>query len=29
MARSYSEDLRIQIVKAYEQGLGLIRAMAK
>ena len=29
MARAYSEDLRIRIVKAYEQGLGSIREIAK
>jgi transposase len=29
MARAYSEDLRIRIVKAYEQRLGTIREIAK
>jgi putative transposase len=29
MARAYSEDLRIRIVKAYEQGLGSIREIAQ
>jgi transposase len=29
MARAYSEDLRIRIVKAYEEGLGSIREVAK
>lgn len=29
MARAYSEDLRIRIITAYEQGLGTIREIAK
>jgi transposase len=29
MARAYSEDLRIRVVKAYEEGLGSIREIAK